>query len=92
MRYRKGGPCPQQGCHDGMLGVSMNAATCAAEIKRAPEKRRAGRLLQVKRGPPKKYAVCIGRRLRIWQHKDVAGVNALLLDARWGNVDFIAEE
>ena len=92
MRYRKGGPCPQQSCHDGMLGVSMDTATCVAEIERAPKKRRASRLLQVKRRPPKKHAVRIGWRLRIWQHEDVAGVYALLLDARWGNVDFIAEK
>jgi hypothetical protein len=72
----------------------VDAAPSVAQIERVPEERCARGLLEIARGAPEKYAVCVrrGGGLGEREHEDVLREHALFLDARWRDVDLIAGE
>lgn len=80
-------PFPQQRRHHGVLRVRVDARARVAELVRVEEERRARTLLQGLVGRPAEEGPG-GER----DDKDVAGLNALFLDARWRDEDLLAVE
>lgn len=80
---------PQQRGHDRVLRVRVDAAPCVAQVERVPEQRRAGRLLEVRRGAAQEYAVRVRRRRWIRKHEHVDREDALLLHAGGRDVHLV---